>query len=127
MPTGVYGEEPTYRNFRMQLDSVATEVSTGTAAAGAVTVNDTACKITTEALTTAQNGVYTLTLTNDKIAAADIVLVTVGNGTNSAGTPAVTNVTPAAGSVVINVSNLHASAVALNGTLKLSVLVIKAL
>jgi hypothetical protein len=93
---------------------------TATATAGAATLANRFGKITTEALTTAQNAVYTLTITNTAIKAADIVMVSVGNGTNTQGTPTVTRVTPAAGSVVILISNLHASAVALNGTLAVS-------
>ena len=93
---------------------------TGTAAAGAVTLNNRFGKITSEALTTAQNGIYTLTITNSEIRATDIVLASVGNGTNTQGTPVVTRVSPAAGSLVILVSNLHASAQALNGTIVVS-------
>lgn len=99
---------------------------TGTAVAGAVTVTGREGKITSEALTTAQNAIYTLTITNTSIAAADIVLASVANGTNTQGSPVVTRVTPAAGSVVILVANLHASAQALNGTIVVSFLVIKA-
>ena len=88
-----------------------------TAASGAATLNSNAGVITTESLTTAQNAIYTLTLTNSQIKATDIVLVSVGNGSNSAGTPMLGTVTAADGSVVITVINKHASAVALNGTL----------
>lgn len=111
----------------MSVQGLASEIGTATAASGAATLNDLFGVITSEALTTAQNGIYTLTLTNSKIAAADIVLASVGNGTNTQGTPVVTTVVPAAGSVVIKVSNLHASAQALNGTIKVSFMVVKAL
>lgn len=87
-----------------------------TAAAGAATIDNYQGVITTEALTTAAAAVYTLTLTNPKIKATDIVNVTIGNGTNSAGAPTLQTVTPAAGSAVIVVGNRHA-ANALNGTL----------
>lgn len=76
--------------------------------------------VTSESLTTAQNAIYALTLTNNQIKATDIVLVSVGNGTNSAGTPMLGTVTAADGSVVINIINKHASAVAFNGTLKVA-------
>lgn len=99
---------------------------TASASAGAATANVIRGKITTEALTTAQNAAYTLTLTNSQIAAADIVLVSVANGTNTQGTTVVTKVTPAAGSVVVIIHNKHDSAVALNGTLVISFLVVKA-
>jgi hypothetical protein len=96
------------------------------AVAGAATLAALQGKVTSEALTTAQNAIYTLTLTNTQIAAADIVLVSVANGTNTQGSPTVTRVSPAAGSVVILVANLHASAQALNGTIVVSFVVIKA-
>lgn len=104
----------------------ARTIGAATATAGAATLNATAGKITTENLTTAQNAIYTLTLTNSAIAAADIVMVSVANGTNTQGTPMVGRVTPAAGSVVIQVINKHETAEALNGTLVVSFVVAKA-
>lgn len=106
--------------------SVASTVGATTATAGAATLFGTSGKITTEALTTAQDAIYTLNLTNTAIAAGDIVLASVANGTNTQGSPVVTRVQPAAGSVVILVANLHASAQALNGTLVVSFVVVKA-
>ena len=100
------------------------KIKSVTAASGAATLNWENCEVTTESLTTAQNAIYTLTLTNSVIKTTSFVLVTVGNGTNSAGTPMLGIATPAAGSVVITVINKHASAVAFNGTLKIKVLVI---
>jgi hypothetical protein len=97
---------------------------TASATTGAATLNQPSGVVTSESLTTAAAATYTLTLTNSKIAATDIVLVSVGNGTNSAGAPVLTSVKPAAGSVVIKVTNLHASA-ALNGTLVVSFVVVK--
>jgi hypothetical protein len=91
----------------------------GTAVAGAATLHRQAGVVTTEALSTAAAAVYTLTLTNNRIRSTDIVLVSVQNGTNSAGDPTVLRVTPANGSVVITIKNTHA-ANALNGTLKIS-------
>ena len=93
---------------------------TATAAAGAATLANRFGKITTEALTTAQNAIYTLTITNTAIRATDLVMASVANGTNTQGTPVVTRVQPADGSLVILVSNLHASAQALNGTIVVS-------
>lgn len=101
-------------------------IGTATATAGAATLNAQTGKVTSEALTTAQNGVYTLTITNNQVAAADIVLASVANGTNTQGTPTITRVQPGAGSLVVLVSNLHASAQALNGTIVVSFQVIKA-
>jgi hypothetical protein len=102
-------------------------VGTASATAGAATLNAQAGKITSEAVTTAQNAIYTLTLTNSEIAAADIVLASVGNGTNTQGTPTITRVSPADGSVVILVSNLHATAQALNGTIVVSFVALKSI
>lgn len=98
----------------------STNSGTATATTGAATLNNRFGKVTTEALTTAQNGVYTLTLTNSSIKATDLVFASVSNGTNTQGTPTVTRVVPSAGQVLILVSNLHASAQALNGTLVIS-------
>lgn len=103
-----------------------TGVRGATAAAGAATLSALHGKITTEALTTAQNASYTLTLTNPMIAAADLVHVTLANGTNTQGTPMPVRVTPAAGSVVIVVKNMHEAAQALNGTLVIGFSVVKA-
>ena len=127
MPTGAFGVNTQSRNQIVQCETIGTEMGTGTASSGAVTVNDYICRITTEDLTTAQNAIYTLTVTNNKIAENDLVKVVVGNGTNSAGSPMLGTVTPAAGSVVILVYNKHATAVAFNGNLKIWLEVTKAL
>jgi hypothetical protein len=100
-------------------------LGTASAVAGAATLAAVRGKITTEALTTAQNAIYTLTLTNSMIAAADLVFASVADGTNTQGTPIIGQVNPGAGSVVIEVINQHASAEALNGTLEISFFVSK--
>jgi hypothetical protein len=87
-----------------------------TATAGAATLDNYSGVVTTEALTTAAAAVYTLTLTNPKVKATDIVIATVANGTNSAGAPTLQTATPAAGSLVVRIANRDASA-AFNGTL----------
>ena len=127
MPTGPELNDDRYRNFRLSVQGLATEVGTGTAAAGAVTVSDLVGLVTTESLTTAQNAIYTLTITNTKVAVGDVVFASVGNGTNTQGTPVITTINVAANSIEIKVSNLHASAQALNGTLRIRFMVIKAL
>jgi hypothetical protein len=101
-------------------------IGAAAATAGAATLAALQGKVTSEALVTAQNAIYTLTLTNSQIAAGDIVLASVSNGTNTQGSPVVTRISPAAGSVVILVANLHASAQAFNGTIVVSFMVIKA-
>lgn len=105
--------------------SINSDSGTATAAAGAATLSKMAGKVTTEALVTAAQASYTLTLTNTAVAAADLVFVSVANGTNAAGRPVVNTVTPAAGSCVILIGNEDAAA-AFNGTLVISFLVVKA-
>jgi hypothetical protein len=102
------------------------DAGTATATAGAATLSKVAGKITTEALTTAQDAIYTLTLTNTEIAAGDMVFASVADGTNTQGTPIIGQVNPGSGSVVIEVINKHATAEALNGTLEISFFVLKA-
>lgn len=103
---------------------VKVDGGTATATGGAATLNKSSGKVTSEALTTAAAGVYTLTLTDSQIAAGDIVLATVANGTNTQGVPIVGKITPAAGSVTIDIRNEHASQ-AFNGTLVIGFVVIK--
>jgi len=99
-------------------------VKTASATAGAATLTSPSGTVTSEALTTAAGADYTLTITNTEIAATDIVIPTLNNGTNTQGLPLIKSVAPAAGSVVIVVRNTHASQ-ALNGTLKIGFLVVK--
>lgn len=127
MPTGPEVNNDLYRNQRMSVQGLASEVGTATASSGAATLSDLAGLVTSEALTTAQDALYTLTVTNTKVAAGDLVFVTVGNGTNSQGTPVLTKVTPGSGSFVAIIANKHASAQAFNGTLKIGFFVVKAL
>lgn len=127
MPTGPELNDGRFRNFRMAVQGLATEVGTATASSGAATLSDLCGLITTEALTTAQNAIYTLTITNTKVATGDLVFAHVYDGTNTQGTPTITRVTPGSSSIVIKVNNMHASAEALNGTLKIGFMVVKAL
>lgn len=111
---------PTGAPVKVASDGSATYATTGTATstAAAATINADSGIVTTEALTTAAAAVYTFTLTNSQITTASKCDVTVGLGTSSAGLPVLSTVTPASGSAVIKIANLHASA-ALNGTLKI--------
>ena len=104
-------------------DKVDITVSTATSAAGAVTLNGQAGIITTEDLTTAAAAEYTLTVTNSSIKAGSLVLASTGLGTSTQGTPAIGGCTVAAGSVVITVTNVHASE-AFNGNIKISFVVL---
>ena len=125
MPTGALHTEPKFRNAVVHVDGLGSEMETGTTSSSAVTINGYIGTITTEALTTAQNAIESITLTNDKIAASDHVYCTVANGTNTQGTPMLGIVTPAAGSCTIKVINKHASSQAFNGTLKIGFFVVK--
>lgn len=102
---------------------VDTGTKTATASSGAATLNKMAGVITSEALTTAAGADYTLTLTNADVAAADQVFASV-QLTAAGGTPAVASVTPAAGSIVIVVQNIHATA-PFAGAIKISFLIAK--
>lgn len=102
------------------------KVGTATAASGAATLNTYSGKVTSEALTTAQDAIYVLTITNDKIKAGSLVYASVADGTNTQGTPMIGQVNPANGSVVIEVINKHASAQAFNGTVEVSFTVVNA-
>lgn len=97
--------------------------STASATAGAATLANKCGVITTEALTAPASSVYTLTLTNTTIAAADIVLFSVGNGTNTTGLTLQGIATPAAGSVVITFR--QATATNYNGTMLVSYFILK--
>ena len=98
--------------------SLGKGTKTASATAGAATLHQPSGVITSESLTTAQNADYTLTLTNNKVTASDIVQVTIGNGTNSVGSPVLRTVAVAANTITVVIRNMHASAVAFNGTLK---------
>ena len=96
---------------------------TASATAGAATSSTQSGTITSEALTTAAGSDYTLTLTNTKISATSQIFHSLDNGTNTTAGIYVRLVTPGSGSAVFIVRNNHASS-ALNGTIKLSFLVV---
>ncbi len=98
------------------------DAGAATSTAGAATINKQAGQITTESLTTSAGSTYTMTLTNSLIAATSTVLASVGTGTATTGVPTVTWVTPASGSAVIIIQNIHATA-ALNGTITINFVV----
>lgn len=125
MPTGEFGVQDTFRNQQVNMTALGTEMGTATASSGAATLNAYVGKVTTESLTTAAAAEYTLTLTNNKIAAADIILASVDPKT-SAGTPGIGGCKANAGSAVITVTNLHASA-AFDAAIQINFVVIKAL
>jgi hypothetical protein len=113
--------QPPLRPLALALDS---GTKTASATAGAATLSKAAGVITTEALSTAAAASYTLTLTNTAVAVGDQVLASVALGTATTGTPVITSVKEGAGSVVIIVKNIDASA-AFNGTLRIKFAVLK--
>lgn len=100
----------------MQLAALgaAMAANTATAVSGAATLSTEFGSVTTDSLTTAAGATYTLTLTNSTITAASKVQAQVFAKTSTAGLLRVTSVTPAAGSVVIVVTNVGTAAA--NGT-----------
>jgi hypothetical protein len=90
--------------------------------AGVASANTDAIIVTTASLTTAAGSSYTLTLNSPAITPGSLVMASVANGSNSAGSPDLFTVTPGNGVAAIVVNNAHASA-AFNGTLKISVIV----
>lgn len=123
-----FGAENTldYFNLRVRASQLSLGEGTKTASAtsGAATLNQPSGIITTESLTTAAAATYTLTLTNSKVAATDIVQVTLGAGTNSAGTPVILTATCTDSTITVKIYNTHASA-AFNGTLTVQYNLIK--
>ena len=126
MPRTTFKNDMTVTGTLTVTGSLKQTMGAAAATAGAATLAALQGKITSEALVTAQNAIYTLTITNTQIAAADIVTASVAYGTCTTGSPVITRITAAANSVVILVANLHASAVALNGTIVVSFQVLKA-
>ena len=92
---------------------------TATGAALAVTANGQTFDIATESLTTAAAGTAAYVITNNRIGSQSKVLVNVGFGTSTTGTPVVQKVVVASGTVTVTILNTHASA-ALNGTVKIT-------
>lgn len=115
------GQTATFRPLSLAIDG---GTKTATATAGAATLNKGSGIITSEALTTAAAGTYTLTITNSAIAATDQVFASVQNGTSTTGLPEVTTVAPGSGTITVVIRNAHASA-ALNGTIQVTFLDLK--
>lgn len=91
-------------------------------AGGAASVPTDSAIVTTASLTTAAGVTATFTVSSPAITPNSLVMVAVGNGTNTTGNPDLASVTPGNGIVTIVIQNIAAAA-ALNGTLKLSVIV----
>lgn len=96
---------------------------TATGTSNASTLANKCGIITTESATTAAAATFTETITDTVVAATDICLASVT--TTGTGTPVITKVTPAAGSLVVIVGNVHASA-AFNAVLLITFVCFKA-
>jgi len=99
------------------LRKLGAKKKTATGTGGAATLNAAYGVVTTESLTTAAGATFTETITNDDVAATDICLASVT--TAGTGAPAIIKTTPAAGSLVITVQNVHAAA-AFNAVIKIA-------
>jgi hypothetical protein len=102
---------------RLNVLTLGMKKSTATGSAGAATLNAPSGVVTTESLTTAAGATFTETIANSEVAAADVCLASVTTAGN--GAPVVVKTTPAAGSLVVTVQNVHASA-AFNNALKIA-------
>lgn len=96
-------------------DSVQPSYGTGTESANAVTINAQTGAITTSNLSTGAQGVYTCTLTNNRIGAGSILMTEPMMGSATLGSPILQSATVSAGSCVIKIQNI--SNAAMNGTL----------
>lgn len=102
---------------------IIADKATAVTTAGAATVNKMSGVLTTPALTTASGSAYSIALTNSEIAATSVLLCQVQGGTNT--TPGITVVaTPGTGSATILLQNSGVAAVALNGTVIVSFVVL---
>lgn len=97
-------------------------VTQATSASTGVTLNKVTGQITTVALTTAAAAEEEFTVTNSTVAATDVIVV--GTTYTGAGTPAVSVKGIAAGSFVVNITNLH-GANALNAAAVINFAVVK--
>lgn len=96
---------------------------TATAASGAASASSQLVKVTSENLTTAAGGTYTLTLTNSYISPNSALFANAYLGSSTQGTPQVVGATPGNGQATVVVRNIHASA-AFNGSINIDVLVV---
>lgn len=123
--SGTTGTDSTQRQEAVGIGVLEVgQASTATAVAGAATLNQGGGIVTSESITTAAGGFYTLTLTNALIDANTIVFVESWLGTSTTGVASAANSTPGAGSAVILIENVHASA-AFNGTIKIGFFLVR--
>ena len=95
-----------------------------TAVNGAATMNQDAGIITTDALITAAQASYTLTIGCQGAGSSSVVHASLANGTNTQGIPVLALVKAGGDAIVCTIFNLHATQ-ALNGTLQVKFVVFK--
>jgi hypothetical protein len=123
--TQIAGQEEGAQNQRFLIGRLDIDTAAATAASGAATVATCGMAVvTSEALATAAGADYTLAVTWPDAAAGDVAIASVASGTNTQGDLLLGATTVAAGSVTQIVRNGHASQ-ALNGTIVVSLLLIK--
>jgi hypothetical protein len=98
-------------------------VATGSVTTANGTLNVDAGTLVTPSWTVAAGATGTITLFNNQLHPSSVVSLELYNGSNSQGTPVVTNFVKSEGQIIITVTNAHAT-LALNGTLKLDFIVI---
>lgn len=102
-----------------RLTEVDVTPGTATSTAAAATLNTQTGFITTEALTTAAQTVYTFTLTNPLIKVGTFIAVTAALGTSTQGVPTFESALCTAGQAVITIQN-DAASLAFNGTITIN-------
>lgn len=118
-------ENRLHRNEIVGLAGLASDVGTVTTTSEAGTLNDLMGRVTTNALNAIAGATESIVITNNKVAAGDIVLATINGGT-SAGTPILDRAVATANTITFTIRNIHASA-ALDGTVIIGYTVIKAI
>jgi len=98
-------------------------VATGTVTTASGTLNVDAGTLVTPSWTVVAGSTGTITLLNNQLHASSVVSLELYNGSNSQGTPVITNFVKSEGQIVITITNAHAT-LALNGSLKLDFIVV---
>lgn len=123
--TQITGQQADAQNERVLVGRLDVDTATATASSGAATVATCGMAVvTSEALTTAAGSDYTLTLTWPDPVAGDVAVASVASGTNTQGDLLLGATTVSNGQVVQVVRNGHATQ-ALNGTIVISLLLLK--
>ncbi len=124
---GFEGVEKIFRNMILAIRGFASDIGSATATAGAATLSDTVGTIRTDASSAAADATYTLTLTDDKIAAGDIAFASVHLVSGTAESVAVKDVVCAAGTLTIVLMNSHNANAWSSAVFDISFVVVKAL